>query len=83
VRPRHHRRQPESAHQTVNRQRKGRAGGRAVGYDTEQDENRNVVERLFNRMKHWRGLASRYDKHAVNGRGGAVLLPSSTGLKRS
>ncbi|MHC3456060.1 IS5/IS1182 family transposase, partial [Streptomyces prasinus] len=23
---------------------------------------RNAVERCFNRLKHWRGLATRYDK---------------------
>ena len=24
----------------------------------------NVIERAFNGFKHWRGLATRYDKHA-------------------
>jgi transposase len=24
-------------------------------------------------MKHWRGLASRYDKHTLNYRGGVIL----------
>ena len=33
----------------------------------------DVVERFFNRMKNWRGLASRYDKHALVYRGGVVL----------
>ena len=28
---------------------------------------------VFNRMKNWRGLASRYDKHALVYRGGVVL----------
>ena len=31
------------------------------------------VERAFNGLKHWRGLATRYDKHAVVYRGGIVL----------
>lgn len=34
---------------------------------------RKVIERSFNRMKHWRGLASHYDAYAVVHRG-AVLL---------
>jgi transposase len=34
---------------------------------------RNVIERAFNGFKHWRGLATRYDKHAVVYRGGLVL----------
>jgi transposase len=34
---------------------------------------RNVVERAFNQLKQWRGLATRYDKHATNYRGAIVL----------
>ncbi len=34
---------------------------------------RNVIERGFNTVKQWRGLATRYDKLAVVYRGGAVL----------
>jgi len=44
-----------------------------VSYDTEAYKNRNVVERSFNALKNWRGLATRYDKLAVIYRGGAVL----------
>jgi transposase len=32
-----------------------------------------VVERAFNHLKNWRGLATRYDKHALVYRGGVVL----------
>jgi len=32
-----------------------------------------VIERGFNTFKQWRGLASRYDKLAINHRGGALL----------
>jgi transposase len=74
---------PERADQIANRQRKGSAGGRPVSYDREQYKNRNVVERFFNRMKHWRGLASRFDKHAVNYRGGVVLAAIVDWLKQS
>jgi hypothetical protein len=34
---------------------------------------RNVIERAFNGFKHWRGLATRYDKHATVYRGALVL----------
>jgi transposase len=34
---------------------------------------RNVREGAFNGFKHWRGLATRYDKHVVVYRGGLVL----------
>ena len=31
------------------------------------------MERAFNKLKNWRGIATRYDKHAVNYRSGVVL----------
>ena len=34
---------------------------------------RNVVERCFNRLKQWRGIATRYDKTARNYRSGILL----------
>lgn len=74
---------PERADQIANRQRKGSAGGRPVGCDVEDYKGRNVVERFFNRMKHWRALASRYDKHAVNYRGVVVLAAIVDWLKQS
>ena len=64
---------PEPADQAGHRKRKGSRGGRPVGYDVQDYKQRNVVERFFNRMKNWRGLASRYDKHALVYRGGVVL----------
>lgn len=44
---------------------------------------RNVVERSFNLLKQWRGLATRYDKHAVVYRAGAVLAAIITWLRTS
>lgn len=64
---------PEPRDQQAHRKRRGRRGGRPVSYDTEAYKHRNVVERSFNALKHWRGLATRYDKLAVIYRGGAVL----------
>ena len=34
---------------------------------------RNTVERCFNRLKQWRGVAMRSDKHAHNYEGGLLL----------
>ena len=36
-------------------------------------KSRNSVQRGFNAVKQWRGLATRYDKLAIVYRGGAVL----------
>jgi transposase len=64
---------PEPADQTANRKRRGSDGGRPVTFDAEDYKNRNVIERAFNVFKNWRGLATRYDKHALIYRGGLVL----------
>ena len=64
---------PERADQRHNRLRRGSGGGRPVSYDTEMYKDRNVVERCYETLKQWRGLATRYDKLAVIFRGGAIL----------
>ena len=35
-----------------------------IGHDEEVYKNRNQIERCFNRLKRFRGLASRYEKNA-------------------
>ena len=42
------------------------------GYDREKDKGRNKVERLFNRLKHFRAVATRYDKLASMFLGGIL-----------
>ncbi len=64
---------PERADQLANRTRRGRAGGRPYAFDEDAYKGRNIVERAFNRLKQWRGIATRYDKKAVNYRAGNVL----------
>lgn len=64
---------PERDDQLGHRRRRGAAGGRPYAFDPGIYKNRNVVERGFNRFKHWRGLASRYDKTAVCYLGGLTL----------
>jgi transposase len=53
---------PERADQILNRLNRGSRGGRPIGFDRQTYHLRNVVERCFNRLKQWRGLATRYDK---------------------
>ncbi|MEV4944085.1 IS5 family transposase [Streptomyces zaomyceticus] len=55
---------PERADQVRNRARRGSQGGRPPAFDREAYKHRNVVERCFNRLKQWRGIATRYDKTA-------------------
>jgi transposase len=64
---------PEPDDQQGHRKRRGSAGGRPVSYDKTAYKGRNVVERNFNTIKHWRGLATRYDKHVLIYRGAVVL----------
>jgi transposase len=42
-----------------------RRGGRPPAFDRETYKQRNTVERCINRIKQWRGLATRYDKTAT------------------
>ena len=55
------------------RRRRGSDGGRPPAFDAEDYKGRNVVERAVNHFKNWRGLPTRYDKHALVVRGGLVL----------
>jgi len=56
-------------------QRERRAGypGRPPGFDPVVYRRRNVVERCVNRLKQWRGIATRYEKRAVNYRAAVVI----------
>ena len=64
---------PEPKDQLGHRKNRGSRGGRPVNLDTQDYKNRNVVERAFNKLKNWRGLATRYDKYAITYRGSVVL----------
>lgn len=72
---------PEPADQVGHRKNKGSRGGRPVSYDIEDYKHRNVVERCFGQLKNWRGIASRYDKHALVYRGGVVLAAITLWLR--
>ncbi len=53
---------PEKKDQAANRKNKGRKGGRPVSHDTDLYKERNTVERLINKLKAWRGIATWYDQ---------------------
>ncbi len=64
---------PEPADQARHRNKRGSRGGRPVVFDAQDYKQRNVIERAFNRLKQWRAVATRYDKHATIYRGGLVI----------
>lgn len=67
---------PERDDQITRRRAKGSAGGRPPSFDGEIYKQRNTVERGFNRLKQWRGIATRYDKYALTFLGGVLLAAS-------
>ena len=75
---------PEKADQAANRKRKGPRGGRPVGHDAALYKDRNTVERCINKIKDWRGIATRSDKTpasyeaALHLRGSMIWLRSLT-----
>ena len=71
---------PEKTDQAANRRRKSSAGGRPPGFDPNRYARRGCVERGFCQLKQWRGLATRYDKHARNYAGAINLAALLTWL---
>ena len=53
---------PDKADQAANRKKSGSRGGRVYAFDPELYQDRNTVERCINKLKSWRGIATRYDK---------------------
>ncbi len=64
---------PEREDQKAGRARRGSAGGRPRNFDAHAYKERNVVERCFNRLKQWRGIATRSDKTARSYLAGITL----------
>jgi transposase len=56
---------PVPADQQAHRLRRGRQGGRPPAFDRDAYKQRNTVERCINRLKQWRGIATRYEKTAT------------------
>lgn len=72
---------PEKADQAASRKRKGSGGGRPVGHDAGLYKERNTVERLINKLKAWRGVATRYDKTPDSYLAGPYLRASMIWIK--
>lgn len=72
---------PERSDQIARRKAKGAKGGRPPGFDPSLYKKRNTVERGYVRLKQWRGLATRYDKHARTFLGGVLLAAGLIYLK--
>lgn len=67
---------PEKTDQQANRKKRGSAGGRPVGFDPQRYRQRNTVERCFQKIKTWRGLATRHDKTPESDEAGLYLRGS-------
>ncbi len=72
---------PEKKDQAANRKKKGSRGGRPVSHDAALYKERNTVERLINKLKAWRGIASRYDKTPESYLAGLHLRASMIWIK--
>jgi len=55
------------------RERRAQRPGRPPSFDAAVYARRNVVERCVNRLKQWRGVATRYEKRAANYRAMVII----------
>jgi len=69
---------PERSDQIARRAAKGSRGGRPPAFNPALYRHRNTIERGFNRLKHWRGIATRFDKYALTYLGGVTLAATIT-----
>jgi transposase len=72
---------PERSDQIAYRKAKGPAGGRPPGFDSEIYKRRNVVERCFNKLKQFRGLATRFAKRVAYYRAEVVIATIAIWLR--
>ena len=72
---------PEKSDTIAARTRRGSRGGRPPKLNTDLYKGRNVVERAFARVKQWRALATRYDKHAITYRAAVTIFSILTWVR--
>lgn len=73
---------PERDDQRGHRRRRGSTGGRPYAFDKQIYKGRNVIERCFNWVKHWRAIATRYDKKARNYLGALTVAAIMLWMRR-
>ena len=71
----------EKSDQRANRKNKGSVGGRPVTFDPDGYKQRDTVECCFQKVKTWRGVATRYDKSPESFEAGLHLRGSIMWLK--
>ncbi|GAA3904421.1 hypothetical protein GCM10022207_87100 [Streptomyces lannensis] len=64
---------PVPADPRGHRLRRGSLGGRLPAFDREAYKQRNTVEWCINRLKQWRGIATRYEEAATVYRAGLLI----------
>ncbi|MGW7099618.1 transposase [Streptomyces sp. NPDC054838] len=64
----------EKSHQKWHRHNRGRRGGRPTGFGSEIYRRRNTVERCFNQLKGFRGIAARYEKTTTSYEAAVTLV---------
>jgi transposase len=57
---------PQPADQAAHRKRRGGRGSRPPTFNRDAYKQCNTAERCINKLKQWRGLATRYDKTATS-----------------
>ena len=62
------------------KQRRESRPGRKPNFDREAYRRRNLVERCVNKLKEWRGVATRYEKKACNYRAAVIVASLVTWL---
>jgi len=72
---------PERSDQIQRRKDKRSRGGRPPQFDPDSYRGRNVVERCFNRLKQFRGLATRYAKRAAYYRSELIIASLALWLR--
>ena len=72
---------PEKTDQQANHKNRGGKSSRPVDFDVKAYKGRNAVERAFNKLKDWRGLATRYDRATLICRGARSSPQSHSGSK--
>lgn len=74
---------PQPRDQQGHRKQRGLCSGKPVGLDTDDYKSRNVIERHSCRTtEQWRGLATRYDKHAIFYRTKVLMYTTITWLRQ-